>query len=319
MNEGVVRPHSARFYTLRRIALITGAISALLSAYLMWSVYHPFGKTGVNEVKSMVIAAGPYRSNLLFKVTSATTTPILVTIDGKPRSVLDMVILKDGSVLYSVFDTFTPLTSNVYKMGKDGVLTPLTNSSGFKDNFSVDPSETHLVYEETKSNKREDIGNGASPTIVQLSLNNGTVQEITTGTNPHFLQSGAIVVAQKEGTFVYPPSVGSKGNLILPSNTYSLYAVREDGSQVASYNYKTKSIDLFKVTATGTLSYDYSTKVENQPMNLIYSEGSPVATEVSESPKGTVYILTSYGRTISTTRFISTPAPMLERLIYVTK
>jgi|CXWL01.1.fsa_nt_gi hypothetical protein len=303
---------------LARSAVIAGALSSLVIGYLFIQGT-PFSK---QENTSITISAGSYRASPLYVVTSTATTPVVVTADGVQKKALDMVVLADGSTLYSLIEPGDILSSNIYRVDTQGIATQLTNSATAKLNLSVDMSQMRVAYEESQIKNNQDLLSVSSWDVMQLDLTTHTVVRITKGVQPRYIGTGALLVGQKDGVVLYPPEANGNASSIpiVSPKIYTLYAVSSDGTRFASYNTKTAMIDVFDITPNGTLSYRHSSKAEQHIMNMNFSGKDPVSVESTPSPKGMVYTVTRYGDTSNTQwNIVSMNGAVAQRLLYVTK
>jgi hypothetical protein len=304
-----------RSQKLIKAVIATGAVSTLVCGYIY---FNSSKLLAPSQNQSIVISSGPYRVNPLFVVTKDSSTPVTVTVGGTEKKALDMVHLKDGSTLYSLMESETPLSSNIYKVSAQGAVTQLTNTQTAKFNMAVDPTGTRVVYEESVIKETQDLLK-APWGITQLTLDTKAVEHITNGVQPRYITSGALLVAQMDGIKLYPAHTAgvATGTPLLSPKLYSFYAVSADGAHVAAYNVKTAKIDTFDVTSSGTLSYVRSDKAARQPLNLIFVGAYPESIESIPSPKGTVYNMTTYGK--GQWSIISQKGPVAQRLLYVSE
>jgi Tol biopolymer transport system component len=302
-----------RSQKLIKAVIAAGAVSTLVCGYIYF-----FTKVPPSQSQSIVISSGPYRVSPLFIVTKDSSTPVTVTVGGTEKKALDMVHLKDGSTLYSLMESETPLSSNIYRVDAQGTVTQLTNTVSAKFNMSVDPSGAHVVYEESVIKDVQDLQKFPWG-ITQLTLDTKTVEHITNGVQPRYINSGKLLIAQMDGAKLYPArNAGTaSGTPLLPSKLYSLYAVSEDGTHLAAFNGKTGKIDVFDITSAGTLSYVRSEKTSRQPQSLIFSGSSLMSFESTMSSKGAVYSVTTYGG--KQWSIISQKGPVAQRFLYAEK
>ncbi|MEK7602487.1 MAG: hypothetical protein AAB472_03315 [Patescibacteria group bacterium] len=301
----------------QKIAVVCGALATLVVLALF---FFEFKSRLILPGDNIVISAGYFRVSPLYIVNKATTTPVLVSYGGVEKKAFDMLILSDGSKLYSLREESDVPSLNIYRVDIEGTVTQLTNSPTVKFNISADPSETHIIYEEMVAKDDLEISTTSSWDIQQLDLNTRAVEHITSGVQPRYIRSGALLVGQKNGVVLYHPENQSRKSAsstpVLSSKVYSLYAVSAEGEHVAAYNTKTGAVDVFDVTVAGTLSYAYSSKPEHQPSNISFSDGEPVSVESTPSPRGVVYTVTRYS--VSRTEWnITGPQGLIaQRLIY---
>lgn len=304
-----------RSQKLIKAVIATGAVSTLVCGYIY---FNSSKLLAPSQNQSIVISSGPYRVNPLFVVTKDSSTPVTVTVGGTEKKALDMVHLKDGSTLYSLMESETPLSSNIYKVSAQGAVTQLTNTVSAKFNMSADSAGAHVVYEESVIKDVQDLQKFPWG-ITQLTLDTKAVEHITNGVQPRYINSGKLLIAQMDGAKLYPAhNAGTaSGTPLLPSKLYSLYAVSEDGTHLAAFNGKTGKIDVFDITSAGTLSYVRSEKTSRQPQSLIFSGANLMSFESTMSSKGAVYSVTTYGG--KQWSIISEKGPVAQRFLYASK
>jgi hypothetical protein len=176
-------------------------------------------------------------------------------VNGVEKKALDMVMLSDGSTLYSLVESDEPLVSNIYKADVQGNVTQLTNSASVKFNLSGEPSGAHVVYEEVSLKSNKEFLTPKLFDIMNLDVATKATTRITTGIQPRYVRNGAMLVGQMNGVALYQSGVET--SVVLPPTTYSLYTVNGEGTKLAAYNVKTHMLDVFDVTTSGTLSYNF--------------------------------------------------------------
>lgn len=302
-------------HKLIKAVIAAGVLSTLVCGYIYLNSSKIWTST---QSQSIIISSGSYRASPLFVVTKSSVTPVTVKVQGVEKKALDMVRLTDGSVIYALMETETPLSSNIYKVDTQGVVTQLTQTVSAKFNMSADASGAHVVYEESVIKDAQDLQKFPWG-ITQLTLSTRAVEHITNGVQPRYVNSGALLIAQMDGAKLYPAhNAGTaSGTPLLPPKLYSLYAVSSDGAHLAAYNVKTAKIDIFDITTSGTLSYVRSDKTARLPLNLSFNGAYPESIESTPSSKGTVYSITTYGK--GQWSIISQKGPVAQRLLYVSK
>lgn len=310
-HTGWFRLHSSKVLYLVVALIFVGVVGYLFTE----------GKLFPKQESSLVIAGGITRLSPLYVVTKKASTPVSVAVEGVEKKALDKIVLKDGTMLYSLIESEEPLSSNIYKVDGQGVVTQLTHTATAKFNASLDPTETHVAYEEVAIKNEQQHTAPLIGDVMQLDLKTGTAEVIAPGVQPHYLHTGAILLGQMEGILVYPPHKSNVVNKtsLLSKSVYSLYAVNADGTLIASYNMKTAMIDVFTITPTGTLSFVYSSKTEHPPLNLSFVGADPTSIESRPSPKGMIYNIISYGVRKSQWTITSNQSVVAQRLLYVTK
>lgn len=302
---------------LKRTAFVVIVLSGIVT--ILTFGFPNLFRGGIDEEPSLVLAGGTNRISPLYKVTKATTTPVTVVFEGEEKQALDMVRLSDGSTVYALIESGEPLSADIYHATNEGALTRLTNTRTVKSNLAADPAGAHVVYEEATIQNVEALNAPLVPSITQLTLASREVITVTDGAQPRYIKTGALLIGQEDGVAVVAPQAESEASTILSIETYSLYAVNDDGTIVAAYNRKTKMVDMFTVTETGTLSYDYSARAESQPMNLAFSDGKAVSAVDSLTQNGMAYQVTFYGHRTSTWNLLGVNGPPLQRILYVTQ
>lgn len=184
-----------------------------------------------------------------------------------------------------------------------------------KFNLSGEPSGAHVVYEEVSLKSNKEFLTPKLFDIMNLDVATKATTRITTGIQPRYVRNGAMLVGQMNGVALYQSGVET--SVVLPPTTYSLYTVNGEGTKLAAYNVKTHMLDVFDVTTSGTLSYNYSAVLGTQPPTLGFVNTDPVSVQSLVSSKGTVYSIIRYGKKNEEHSVIIPDGRSIQRLLYV--
>jgi hypothetical protein len=296
-----------------RLVLIAGAISSLISLVLMFGL-PSFDRAG----KTLVVSEGPFRAGPVYTVSREGVTRLIVSVDGVGMQVIGMTELNDGSTVYALGDAGEAPISNLYRFYPDSRVEKLTGTPTAKFNLAVDPANLRVAYEEVPVSQPEDLLIPQKATVQELNVVTKDVRTRAQGIEPHYLKNGSLLVKTEQGTEVFQSS-SDNATTVLPSNTHTQTTVDASGSRIAAYNTVTKSVDLFTLNDSGTLSYVQSLPVEQTPQNLLFVGDGVVNVTTTASSDGVVYQVSTIGKSGKVTSIEAKGGSLPAHILYVKK
>lgn len=253
------------------ITLFFGAISSIVSLVYIYR-YDPNHRISSLAQHDVVISAGPFEASSIYTVQSGQLAVIQVNVQGRKENALDMQKLPDGSILYILIDSPDHFVTNMYKVSKTGDVQKITNTDTVKYNLSVSPLGTKAVFQEGVVLNVKDLLQKNDWKISQTDLLTNHTEQVTTGSQPHFVNATTYFVKKDENLIALstePHKTATSTKLLSLSNTRA-YAQNTRGTRLAFYNNKTAHIDVFAITPNAGISYLASQPARIQPSALAF-------------------------------------------------
>ena len=238
---------------LLKIALITGALSAIVSGFIMWQGYQ-----GGSFLRNQP-------DHLLFQARSLPVFP--VTIYDVRKKTLEQLTAKGqgtASILgyaagpdheYYLLSEESGKYSNVYAVDKkkpEAGMTQLSHSKTMKLGLSFDAATHQIVYTA--------FGSGTTSSITLLRQGTSTEHVLAKGKSATILKGGFFVVYEQEGN-VY--TVGTVDGIVKPLLTipqHGTYAIDPTTLTAVMYNPSNNELQHFSISTSATANYLNSEK-----------------------------------------------------------
>lgn len=190
MLENAPRIHDARYYLLRRIAFFTGLTSALLSGYLLVSVFAPNFKDHA-EYKISTYSTPQSLQGMALLAKTPTGEVGLYTWNKTqftPQT-FDQEVIKEASVqgTNTVFITTTP--RGEYEIRDTH--TKLYTSRAVKKDIALSPNGNTIVFSELIGTSSQLV---TSWSIKVLDRGSGKIETVSSGVSPHFLDDKTLIM-----------------------------------------------------------------------------------------------------------------------------
>lgn len=275
--------------------IIIGGGALIIFAAILVFVLPRLHPNSSLSVTSFAYAAGILPGSALYIANTETgsSTPLMVTVEGKTLHALDAQRASDGTWYFILNEGGT---SNLYKKTSDGNVTRLTHSATAKYNLALDQSSGRLAYQALTppTDGKPSFLLRTDWNITLFSPSDASEMVIATGTDPFLAQGGSQVLFRK-GNELMIQVIGQKVStpvLALPS---AVYAIDSKGTMITVFNPVTKNLDQYAFTHGFSLNYLTSIQTKDTPAALGYVGGTLMAAYSGNSGEQSRLIFTPIG------------------------
>lgn len=260
------------------VVLITGAISSLVSLYLM---YGPVAGAPKVSLDGVMVTFGPYAEGRLFELGEGGQFMPAAAPGG---SVFGQAM--SASTTYQLVSEGDLLVTNVYAVSPDGARTQLTDTDTFKADLSYDAQAGILLYRSYPVTTYEDVQVKRDRDIVALDLATGETRTIGQGSVASLIPGGSQALALVSGELTFLPLSGTSTPVSVKTlSAITPLAIDAETGMVLAYNATTGMVDRYQASAPSqTLIYLDSIATDRLPTGLGFINGQPVAAYASEKP-----------------------------------